>query len=82
MNCIDLHLEHFYMYIWASCKCINVHGLFCFVVYMVILCHLTGKIKDSNGSIKSAVKAVLLPELQIITETEHLVNNTDKEKTD
>ena len=33
MNCIDLHLEHFYMYIWASCKCMNVHGLFCFVVY-------------------------------------------------
>ena len=61
----------------------NVHGLFCFVVYMVILCHLhtTGKIKDSNISIKSAVKAVLLSELQI-TETEHLVNNTDKEKTE
>ena len=62
----------------------NVHGLFCFVVYMVIFCylHTTGEIKDSKGSIKSAVKAVLLPELQIITETEHLVNNTDKEKTE
>ena len=36
--------------------------------------------KGSNSSIKSAVKAVVLPELQIITEMEHLVNNTDKEK--
>ena len=47
---------------------------------MVTLCylHTTGKIKDSNSSIKSAVKAVLLPELQIITETEHLVNNKEK----
>ena len=84
MNCIDLHLKHFYMYIWASCKCMNVHGVSCFVVYTVVLCylHMTGKIKDSNSSIKSTVKAVLLPELQIITETEHLVNNTDKEKTE